>query len=69
VAILFLTVLTWQGVAMVIRTVYQVSPTLEISMRWVYLSIPVGGLLMLFHLLTALVKTGLSENPLFSFQG
>jgi TRAP-type transport system small permease protein len=69
VAILFLVVLIWQGVAMVIRTVYQVSPTLEISMRWVYVSIPVGGFLMLFHLLAAFAKTGLSENPLFSFQG
>ncbi len=69
VAILFLVVLTWQGAAMVIRTVHQVSPTLEISMRWVYLSVPVGSFLMLFHLFVSLVKTGLSENPLFSLQG
>ena len=69
VAIFFLMILTWQGAVMVVRTVHQVSPTLEISMRWVYLSIPVGSLLMLFHLSAAFVKTGLSENPLFSFQG
>ena len=31
VAVLFLIVLTWHGAAMVIRTVHQVSPTLEIS--------------------------------------
>ncbi len=69
VATLFLLVLTWQGIAMVVRTVYQVSPTLEISMRWVYLSIPVGGVLMLFHLLVSFAKTGLTENPLFTYQG
>ena len=69
VAVLFLIVLTWHGAAMVIRTVHQVSPTLEISMRWVYLSIPVGSFLMLFHLFVSFIKTGLSENPLFSFEG
>ncbi len=69
VAAVFLAALTWQGVEIVNRTTFQVSPTLEISMRWVYAAIPIGSGLMLLHLLISLLKTGVTDNPLFSAKG
>jgi TRAP-type C4-dicarboxylate transport system permease small subunit len=69
VAIVFLVCLAWQGIAIMIRTLYQVSPTLEISMRWVYAAIPIGSCLMLWHLLISLLKTGFADHPLFSSKG
>lgn len=69
VAIVFLVSLVWQGIAIMIRTLYQVAPTLEISMRWVYAAIPIGSSLMLWHLLISLLKRGLADHPLFSSKG
>ena len=68
-AFLFLAVLTWQGVALVSRTVFQVSPTLQIHMRWVYVAIPIGSLLMLFHLVIIGMKQGIAEHPLYVPEG
>jgi TRAP-type C4-dicarboxylate transport system permease small subunit len=68
-ATLFLAALTWQGIALVLRTVYQVSPTLLISMRWVYVAIPIGSLLMLFHLATIFLREGIAEHPLYVPEG
>ncbi len=69
VAIVFLASLTWQGIAIMIRTIHQVSPTLEISMRWVYAAIPIGSSLMLWHLLISLLRTRFADHPLFSSKG
>jgi TRAP-type C4-dicarboxylate transport system permease small subunit len=68
-AFLFLTVLAWQGIALVSRTVFQVSPTLQIHMRWVYVAIPIGSLLMLFHLLLIGIRQGVAEHPLYVPEG
>jgi TRAP-type C4-dicarboxylate transport system permease small subunit len=38
-------------------------------MAWVYGAVPLGGLLMLFHLAVSFLKRGLIENPLFAFEG
>ena len=69
VAGVFLLILTWQGISIMIHTGSQVSPTLEISMAWVYAAVPVGSVLMLFHLAISFLKMGFSGNPLFSFEG
>ena len=69
VSAIFLLILAWQGISIMIQTGSQVSPTMEISMVWVYAAIPVGSILMLFHLAISFLKMGLSENPLFSFKG
>jgi TRAP-type C4-dicarboxylate transport system permease small subunit len=65
----FLFTLAWQGIALVLRTVSQVSPTLQISMRWVYVAIPVGSLLMLLHLAAIFVRDGFSTHPLYMPEG
>ena len=45
--LVFLVILTVQGVVMVRVNGDQLSSALEISMAWVYLAVPVGGVLML----------------------
>jgi TRAP-type C4-dicarboxylate transport system permease small subunit len=69
VAAIFLVILAWQGVLIMVHTGSQVSPTMEISMRWVYAAIPTGSILMLLHLGISFLKMGISEHPLFAFEG
>lgn len=42
----FLAVLAWQGLALALRTMRQVSPALGLPMGYVYLAVPVGATLM-----------------------
>ncbi len=69
VAAIFLMILAWEGVLIMAQTGSQVSPTMEISMRWVYAAIPTGSILMLLHLVISFLKVGFSEHPLFAFEG
>ncbi len=39
----------WYGVIYVDRVQFQMTPTTQISMSWVYASMPVGGVLLLAH--------------------
>lgn len=48
--------MVWFGLLYVERAQYQMTPTTQISMSWVYAAIPVGGLLLALHL--ALVLRG-----------
>jgi TRAP-type C4-dicarboxylate transport system permease small subunit len=43
---LFLAVLAWQGLALSLRTMRQVSPALGLPMGYVYLAVPAGAALM-----------------------
>ena len=45
--IIFLAVLIVQGAVMVRVNLGQLSSALEISMAWIYLAVPVGGVMML----------------------
>lgn len=57
VILTFLLVLTVQGVVMVRVNVDQLSSALEIPMAWIYLAVPVGGLLMLGEYGGSLIQT------------
>lgn len=48
-------VLTYYGIRMLGIVSFQITPALQIPMRYVYLSLPVSGCLMAFHLLCHLV--------------
>lgn len=41
--------MVWFGVLYVERAQFQMTPTTQISMGWVYAAMPVGGLLMMLH--------------------
>ncbi|MFI5340320.1 MAG: TRAP transporter small permease [Candidatus Methylomirabilales bacterium] len=56
VILAFLVVLVVQGVVMVRVNLSQLSSALEISMAWIYLAVPVGGLLMLGEYLGILLQ-------------
>ena len=49
-------VLLIQGIALVQKTTAQQSPAMEISMGWAYACLPVGGALMVIHLLVIFIK-------------
>lgn len=52
VAILFVFFgfMVWYGVLYMQRAQFQMTPTTQISMSWIYAAIPVGGLLLMLHL-------------------
>ena len=41
--------MVWYGVLYVERAQFQMTPTTQISMAWVYAAMPVGGLLLAVH--------------------
>lgn len=45
----FFSFIIWYGFVYVDRAQYQMTPTTQISMAWVYASMPVGGILLLAH--------------------
>jgi TRAP-type C4-dicarboxylate transport system permease small subunit len=49
-------VLLIQGISLVQKTTAQQSPAMEISMGWAYACLPVGGALMVIHLLVIFLK-------------
>ena len=54
VGIVFMATMIIQGFEMVQRTSQQLSPAMEISMSWVYLSIPIGCLFMMLQMVSDL---------------
>ena len=45
----FFAFMVWFGVLYVERAQFQMTPTTQISMGWVYAAMPVGGLLLMLH--------------------
>jgi TRAP-type C4-dicarboxylate transport system permease small subunit len=56
--------MVWFGLLYVERAQFQMTPTTQISMGWVYAAIPVGGLLLALHL--ALVLRGYLQSRNFA---
>jgi TRAP-type transport system small permease protein len=54
-------VLTFYGMRMLRVVSFQMTPALQIPMRYVYLSLPVSGFLMSFHLICNFVRAGKKE--------
>ena len=54
--ILILTVMVWGGIKLVLVTSTQISPALRISMAIPYLALPVGAVIMLFHVVSSLMQ-------------
>ncbi|HLT25315.1 MAG TPA: TRAP transporter small permease [Zeimonas sp.] len=55
VTLAFLAVLAWFGFDLAWRIRFQTSPSLEISMAWAYLAIPVGAVLSMFAVVANLL--------------
>lgn len=53
--------MVWFGVIYVERVQFQMTPTTQVSMSWVYAAMPVGGLLLMLHL-ALIVKPYLRER-------
>jgi TRAP-type C4-dicarboxylate transport system permease small subunit len=45
----FFSFIIWYGVIYVDRVQFQMTPTTQVSMSWVYAAMPVGGALLLLH--------------------
>ena len=54
--ILMLTVMAWGGIKLVLVTSAQISPALRISMAVPYFALPVGAVIMLFHVVSSLTQ-------------
>jgi TRAP-type C4-dicarboxylate transport system permease small subunit len=57
VSIAFLLTVVWLGLVLVSRTYVQRTPSLDISMAWPYLSLPVGSLLMAIQLAAVMARS------------
>lgn len=62
----FIVVLVWQGLALALRTMRQISPALGVPMGYIYLAVPAGAALMgiqavLFWFIPQ--RAGISEAP------
>lgn len=60
---IFSAVLLYNGMMILDIVKHQVSPAIEISMFWLYLSIPVGALLILIHIAALLREMLAASNP------
>jgi TRAP-type C4-dicarboxylate transport system permease small subunit len=56
--------LVWQGLKEAAGAMHHAASSLEIPMVWFYAAIPLGGALMLWHVLARLVVLGLGSSPL-----
>lgn len=56
--------LVWQGLRESAGATRHFASSLEISMAWFYSALPIGGALMLWHLLARLLAAGISSSPL-----
>jgi TRAP-type C4-dicarboxylate transport system permease small subunit len=54
--LLILVVMVWGGIKLVLVTSAQISPALRISMAVPYLALPVGAVIMLFHVVSSMVQ-------------
>jgi TRAP-type C4-dicarboxylate transport system permease small subunit len=54
--IFILSVMVWGGIKLVLVTSAQISPALRIPMAVPYLALPVGAVIMLFHVLDSLMQ-------------
>lgn len=66
VILVFLVVLIVQGVVMVRVNMDQLSSALEISMAWVYLAVPLGGLLMVGEYVVIMIRAWRGSTEAFS---
>ncbi len=48
-SMLFFAVIAWYGFSLMAMQIFQVSPALQLPMRWIYLVIPMAALVMLVH--------------------
>ncbi|MGD9033012.1 MAG: TRAP transporter small permease [Desulfobacteraceae bacterium] len=54
--VLILVVMVWGGIKLVLVTRAQISPALRISMAIPYLALPVGAVIMLFHMASSMMQ-------------
>ena len=60
--IVFLVILIWQGISLCIFSWNDFTPALRIRWTYPYLSLPLGGLFMLFHQLVEWRNSSLKKN-------
>jgi len=54
--VVFLAILAWQGWDLSMRNAMQMSPSMELSMRWPYLAVPVGALMMILDIVADMLQ-------------
>jgi TRAP-type C4-dicarboxylate transport system permease small subunit len=54
--LLILAVMVWGGIKLVLVTSAQISPALRISMAVPYLALPIGSIIMLFHVFSSMMQ-------------
>ena len=60
--LLILAVMVWGGIKLVLVTSAQISPALRIPMAIPYMALPIGSVIMLFHLMSSIMQRS-DKNP------
>jgi TRAP-type C4-dicarboxylate transport system permease small subunit len=58
--------LVWQGVKESAGATRHFASSMDISMAWFYSALPIGGLLMLWHLAARMLASGIGASPIAS---
>jgi TRAP-type C4-dicarboxylate transport system permease small subunit len=58
--------LIWQGLKESAIATRHFASSMEISMAWFYSALPIGGLLMLWHLAARMIASGIGASPITS---
>jgi TRAP-type transport system small permease protein len=58
----FLLIVLWYGVALTRNVALQTTSALRVSMQFPYSAMPVGALLMIYHLVVLMLRPGLAER-------
>lgn len=59
----FLLIVLWYGVALTRNVALQTTSALRVSMQFPYSAMPVGALLMIYHLVVLMLRPGLAQRP------
>jgi TRAP-type C4-dicarboxylate transport system permease small subunit len=56
VSLIFFFLAVWNGFNLISLQIFQVSPAIQIPMRWVYLGIPIGFSILIIHALSSALE-------------
>lgn len=61
--VILLAILAWEGWGNAIFGLRRISPTMDVSYFWFYLAVPVGALLMMFHMFALALRDLIEGTP------
>ena len=68
VVLAFFALLFYTGISETEQAATQMSPALQVTMKWAFLAIPIGAALALWHVIAHWARSGIAAHPLDQHQ-